>query len=169
MIIVCEGMDNSGKTTLAQTLAKELLAVYIKCERPLDAGRTPMAAYRRMLSNAEGYSKYVILDRSPVISEPIYGTVIRGEHRLSPIDVKLGLDQIDFVIYCRPPTPVIMGSINDRDQMPGVLSNLDALISAYDRFFGTSCPIHDHKRAMYNYLDDDSETLIKDIKGAVHS
>lgn len=135
MLIVAEGMDNSGKTTLVATLAKALHATYIKAERPLNPSGYAMGAYRNMLQHAQRYAPHVICDRSPFISEPIYGTIIRGNHGVSALDIAEGLKQIDLVIYCRPDDETILGTIGHRPQMEGVVSHAPSLLYAYDKYF----------------------------------
>lgn len=133
MIIFVEGMDNSGKTTLCQWLAKKLLAMYVKAERP--PARPNVSAYIQTIRYAEIYAGSVICDRVPFISEPIYGTVLCGGHRLSSRDIQQGIMQAYRIIYCRPPDSVILGSLDSREQMEGVVENSRQLLAAYDKCF----------------------------------
>lgn len=131
MIIVVEGPDNSGKTTLAQVLTRYLKGCYVKTElRPV---RSPLEvyAYHNVLRAADSYAGNVIADRHHIISEPIYGNLLRNGHCIPDDIIRYCASEI-FAIYCRPPTPVIMVK-NGREQMDGVEDNLEEIIRAYDQ------------------------------------
>lgn len=133
MIIVVEGPDNVGKTTLGLWLAKELRAVYVKVERPKRA--VDLVAYQHFLETANSYSGWVVADRHVAISEPIYGPICRGGHDLKDSDLEMCLARLAAIIYCRPPTARIMSTLAERPQMEGVVQNTSAIIDAYDRWW----------------------------------
>ena len=133
MIIVVEGPDNAGKTTLCQYIAKKMRAVLIKAERPSKG--PDLQAYTNMLEVARLYSGIVVTDRHVAISEPIYGTIIRGGHPLAEGDIVNARARIHAIVYCRPPTPAILSTIADRSQMEGVLDHAERIIMAYDELF----------------------------------
>jgi cytidylate kinase len=162
MIIVVEGPDNAGKTTLAQQIAKDLKAVLIKVERPKRA--IDLVAYQGLLHKAAEYSGAVVADRHVAISEPIYGTIIRGGHELKPEDIMLCMAELDVVIYCRPFRDKIIGSIRSRPQMDGVVENTRAIIDAYDEFFNPAGWDHRAKLAVFNYEHQKTEDLIQSLK-----
>lgn len=98
MLIVVEGPDATGKTTLAKKIAKVLHAKYMHHKRP------PKDAYtyfRRALKEAR--TKNVVCDRW-IFGSPIYANVLGHEHRLSRMDydallkeaIELGL----VLIHC---------------------------------------------------------------------
>lgn len=132
MIIIVEGPDNSGKTTFALALAKKLRAVFIKAERPDQA--LDLLSYQGIIEHAQKYSGFVVSDRHLAISEPIYGSAIRGGHSLKPEDIEVCLKRIHAVVYCRPPTEVIMATLADREQMDGVQEKALDIIGAYDHY-----------------------------------
>lgn len=133
MIIVVEGHDNSGKTTLGAQIAKAIRAVYIKAERP-SAG-PDLLVYHSILREAQRYSGHVVADRHVAISEPIYGPICRGSHDLNQGDIALCLGDIGLLIYCRPPDDVILKTMGDRPQMDGVIDHAPEILKAYDSFF----------------------------------
>src|SRR5690554_3611457 len=86
MIIIVEGMDGTGKTTLVQQLA-HLLEVkprkYVGSLGPSDdyrlvlVNRTISEITELEIASAEGRSIKRLYDRFPLISEAIYGPVLR--------------------------------------------------------------------------------------------
>lgn len=100
-MIVIEGMDGSGKTTLAKQLAKELGVQYFHHgEPPKD-----FADFRRKcVRSAILFQRPIIQDRSPFISESIYGMF---RNREPYITVEKSQEQLKsalgvIIIYCRP-------------------------------------------------------------------
>lgn len=130
MIIVIEGPDNTGKTTLGLAIAKQLRAVFVKAERPSSGVR--LQNFHNILEYAKTYSGTVVADRHVAISEPIYGQIIRGGHQLDPSEMSACLNRIDVIVYCRPPRDRILETIDERPQMEGVVTKLNEIIHAYD-------------------------------------
>lgn len=78
MIIILEGPDGGGKTTLARELA-ELLRLEYRHEGPPPPNVNVLHHYGRLLDDAR--SKDVVFDRL-ALGERIYGPLLRGEDRL---------------------------------------------------------------------------------------
>lgn len=160
MIIVVEGPDNGGKTTLAQYLAKQLRAVFVKVERPRRA--VDLTAYQNILEVARSYSGIVVTDRHVAISEPIYGKIVRGGHDLKEADILLCLDRLDAVIYCRPPIERIIATISERAQMEGVVENTTAIVQAYDDWYNENLSRF-RFIGHYDYTEDDSRVVLHNL------
>jgi adenylate kinase family enzyme len=99
-MVIIEGPDGSGKTTLAQSLSESLGM------RVLHAGGPPKDAVELLKRvRAQKGSRGDILDRCGLISEFVYGTVLRGKPFLTKAQVLTYLNR-DFsgwiIIYCRP-------------------------------------------------------------------
>lgn len=161
-IIVVEGVDNSGKTTLALELAKRLRAVFVKVERPAKGNDLP--AFSNILEVASLYSGIVVIDRHVAISEPIYGEIIRGGHALREDEMKSAIARVTDIVYCRPPTDVIMGTLEVRGQMEGVVKHAAELLKAYDFLFEEDVPGVGHKLHRYDYTQKDAlVNLLKEL------
>lgn len=132
MIIVVEGPDGSGKSTFARALSNFLHCIYIKSEvRPVKDVFYPLD-YHRFLRNIDADVGNVVSDRHVIVSEPIYGSIIRGGHILREDDIRRAASDC-FAVYCRPPTPTILQNIESSEQMKGVVDNAHDLIREYDR------------------------------------
>ena len=145
-MIIVEGMDNSGKSTLIANIANRFGLKVIKRSGPPAANVTVAVSAREA---EEAFiletltflvlSPQVIYDRFPIISEGIYGPLLRNknvferegttwEHWLNR------LRQCNpLVIYCRPPEEKILCFSPEREQMQGVTDNARLLIHRYDQ------------------------------------
>lgn len=139
--VVIEGMDNQGKSTLVQKLAHDLKTCKV-------------ATYRKpkCLADVQDYSEWLrkcpfplILDRHPLISELIYGTVL-GRGAIVTEDYsrrELAREGI-LVVHCRPMQAPLF---DEREQMEGVIENAAKLYLMYDSFMETI------PHTIYNWLN----------------
>lgn len=137
-LIILEGMDNTGKTTLGNFLSQKTGLELIHSPGAHQIGNQ---VYRWMADHfeIETQGRPIIYDRFPLLSEEIYGKVLRGgnlfEH--SP-EGRFGyslLQDIDpLIIYCEPPEEQI-NFWGQRDQMKGVKDNWETLLTSYREFF----------------------------------
>lgn len=139
-IIIVEGVDGSGKTTLIRTL-REYSSVYFWIA---SSSRRPQTILQlRDAIHWLGQCSYlklpIICDRYPVISEEVYGPVMRdgsllnqlGQRELGDVTEFLSF-QVDRIIYCRPPIEVIKENLKKNKQMDGVIERLPKLLQRYD-------------------------------------
>jgi hypothetical protein len=143
MLIIVEGMDSTGKTTLINKIrAKFPQFVYTK---PVPSkgpegisGQDMVDGTKALFAKVLAGDDY-ISDRVNMVSEFIYGPICRGHSRLT-------LDQLDeilpqfyqiqpIVIYCRPSTEAVIKGLSQGFQMAGVATFAWELLDAYDYFF----------------------------------
>mgnify|MGYP000844624393 CR=1 FL=1 len=115
-------------------------------------------------------SKYTILDRLSLISEPVYGEVLRGKQTITQEMWYLlwnrFLELEPIIIYCRPHSKRIL-EFGERGQMDGVIDNAPSLLGAYDALMTritqdmVLVPDNPHFTfRLYNYdYDPDADTL----------
>jgi tRNA uridine 5-carbamoylmethylation protein Kti12 len=133
-MIIIEGVDNSGKTTLCNKLSEAFdLNIWIR-EGPVKDKRILVDRIR------ESFLKHDddILDRHPIISEMVYGAVIRHNNLLGDWEfnyLALLVKQNPLIIYCRPPNRKII-KFGRRKQMKGVKERIYRLMDRYDWVFG---------------------------------
>ena len=154
-MIIVEGMDNSGKTTLISRLTKDLGLKVVKSPTPLDmAFEDAQVWLAEQLQNNEPLTIY---DRFHPISEVVYGPILRGVHHypvVQWVEIMYKLNRCrPTIIYCRPSTATIL-DWKERDQLTGVMDRAPALIEAYDHIFTTViknlCMLTFH----YDYVED---------------
>lgn len=146
-MILVEGPDNSGKSTLIEQLAKEF--DLFKCDRPHGPPKTPEELLNRTLDVQNFYkSKMVIMDRNPVIGESIYGPILRGHNMWDDLDEKMNceaelfsklLSGTIFLIYCRPPRETLLDlsthqvkDYDTREHLESLSKNKSKIVDAYD-------------------------------------
>lgn len=148
-MIVVEGVDNTGKTTLIKRLMRCFPQLeYVKSLGP--------ATEREMIDFVMKYfemkdNKNIIFDRFPLIVESVYGPVVRDackihHDRIVKLD-KLFRRQRPLIIYCDRSLEDILKTFHEREQMEGVEDKIEALKAYYELrlSFFTDCTVR------YNY------------------
>jgi hypothetical protein len=103
-LIVVEGPDNSGKSTLALRIAHRFGLVVHESEGPPTETETINQRIRRYAERDRNNPLPCVYARHPVVSQPIY-SAIKG-NRGDVVDVNLTMDfycvQQPILIYCDP-------------------------------------------------------------------
>lgn len=143
-MIVVEGPDGAGKTTLIERLSKDLqIAVapkFVKSDGE-GSGTNDLfgEAYKDVVTMLD--RPVMIYDRHPLISEYIYGPIVRG---IVPPDfltsqahatLRMMAEQV-HVIWCLPSLQTCMENVidyspNAPQQMLGVDESIEAIYSMY--------------------------------------
>lgn len=135
-IIVVEGVDASGKSTLMEnlrTVPGYFLLLRHSC-RPLKS--YDIARFLQFIEN-ESSAMVRVVDRHPLISEPIYGPILRNENLVekiyNPDQVVRRLERtVARIIYCRPAVARIKENLRNRPQLAGIETHIDELVKRYD-------------------------------------
>lgn len=120
-MIIVEGPDGSGKTTLIQRLASELdLPIAPRVVTKDMEAMVDLQAWTE--KNIRAGFQPVIFDRHRMISEPIYGPIFREKPQPGFEDIHwftemmVGLyDMEPIIIYCLPPLEVVWHNIRGDD------------------------------------------------------
>lgn len=139
-MIVVEGVDNSGKSTILYDIASKLNLYSLKvASRPKHINDV-LDCLDLVKKWDQDCGKKLIVDRLQMISEYIYGPICRqtgiitdgvfegwleAEHHAKPLTPYV-------IIHCRPPTDRIVKTILERNQMAGVNEHLQELVDRYD-------------------------------------
>ena len=128
-MIILEGCDNAGKSTLALQLAEDLKIFHARSfKKPKSL--QDILSHHRWLSECPAQ---VVTDRHPTISELVYGPIIRQNTLSCLTEAKrVASLQTTYLVYCRPPFHTMVSTLGQRKQMDGVLDRFHALSKAYD-------------------------------------
>ena len=159
MKIIILGMDNTGKTTLALQLSKELdLPVIKSCGPKVSKNQMDNFILENILSQEDAiYERFVFFE------EMVYGSILRGKSNYSFKDslFKNILNSDAIIIYCRPHKRNIK-QWNNREQMEGVIDNSDKLIKRYDKVI-RKAEKHGLKVIRYNYIVENVQNVISKL------
>jgi hypothetical protein len=155
-IVIVEGPDGSGKTTLLKNLRSQSTQYFWVMS---SSGRPKTIEQLKEAVGYIGQSAYlklhIICDRFPLISEAVYGPVVRGRCLLDQLDERnqkfleeLLTGEIERIIYCRPPLEQIKYNLKENLQMTGVYQLIEKLVRRYDEVMDE---LRDSNVKVYNY------------------
>lgn len=136
MMVIIEGMDNSGKSSLIDKLLPSYPFSVIHSRTYWDEDPDHWVKGIQEVMEA-ATRRDIFCDRFPVITESVYGPVLRGKNVLSDHpswpDLLQELARVQpVIIYCRPPLHKLV-QWGTRGQMDGVKERALDLIAQYDR------------------------------------
>lgn len=121
MAIIIEGIDNSGKSTLAQQIYSEMsLSSIIESEGP---PKYPGEIEERIVRYS-AFSSDTIFVRHPAVSQPIYGAV-RGADPVNQALVDQFYRERHLFIYCDPMQRKLVGHAVKDDEDPKHLAAIE--------------------------------------------
>jgi hypothetical protein len=157
-LIVLEGMDGSGKTTLGLGLYEELKLPFVKTISPVKQGLKEHVRFHFYLFHmAEEMD--IVVDRLSLISHAVYGNALLGKNVLEEYSgydrlIQKFLQTAPLIIYCNPPQL----NLDSNPQMSGVKENAKDLMLRYHAIMsGLKCraglPVY-----MYDYTKPATKT-----------
>lgn len=131
--IIIEGPDGAGKSYAIEHIRSAINIPLYPIQGP---PKSPSDAVNMVTTalDAEGY----IFDRFPLISEMIYGPIIRNTHIFDPSWLKRLNPEEDFIVYVRPSRDVILShQLESKPHKPlehvrKVQEKHNKIIDAYD-------------------------------------
>lgn len=139
-MILVEGLDNTGKTTLVADLA----ARYPQLKMRPSIGNNHDRKQIREAAYEESYkdNPLMLADRSRIISEWVYGPILKKRELAYTYDVwmrylTLWSMKTHYVVFCWRHMDNIVASLDEREQLPGVANNLEALADRYTQMMNT--------------------------------
>ena len=132
-MIILEGTDNTGKTTLAQDLVARFHHLGLYMVKSPGSGPT-LGDW--IIKELKKNDQAAIYDRF-FFSEYVYGPVLRGKvcytRTQDPEMVRLMCKAQPVVIWCSRPPERIAVSFDEREQMEGVVDNLKQIEEKYQQ------------------------------------
>ena len=171
MIVILEGPDGSGKTTLADNI-RNSAETYVHLIR--SNSKPPRAAdiflYTQWLDRfPKGMG--LIVDRHPLISEYVYGPILRDKclHNFSLETIRNFLED-QLIVYCRPSFRAVIDNVLKGEHRIGVDKQAGELIQKYDEVMaelknlGANILLHNYEhnpgetlQGINNHLKQDTE------------
>ena len=159
-MIIVEGMDNSGKSTLAKHLAEKFGLEYLHSPSEYRNDTKLMIdwALKQLLDQ-----KLAVYDRFSPISDRVYGPVLRGGTPYN--DTIAGKSAVELlktvphlIIYCRPERERIL-NFGSREQMDGVTSQATKLLEEYDALM-SKMQLEGYDIITYNYAEPEGYEFV---------
>lgn len=159
MIIVLEGPDNAGKTTLARKLRHQLTSV--KYYHP--GGKPDDSAHEAEFLNQQSamFRSTIphIIDRVTCISQQVYNPDPVLDHLRQQMAAEM-IEAGVVVIYCRPPNEVLMDTANfswraeeTEEHRQKIITRAHEFIERYDKVMtGIPCISYDWRDAPHAEL-----------------
>lgn len=158
MLIIIEGPDNTGKTTLARRLQDVFSLEYIHCSKPKTDN--PFQEYCDLI---EGIQKPTVIDRAH-LGEYVYSQLWRGgctitEKQFEYLDL-MCMDKFNYVIviHAQAPNDIILERCKKNDEkllLPHQIEHCSELFK--DIVSKTQIPVinyFSHLQAVEEFVDD---------------
>lgn len=165
--IVVFGCDNSGKTTLCNTIASYLKNEGMNAYVTHSCGPGSILKHINFLAEVLKDKKdkgleIQIFDRFPIIEEFVCGNVLRGFDSFKPYpeSVSKFMGKVPLFIHCDPGIDFIE-NWGEREQMDGIKENARNLFNMYK-----AVPMHfniESRTVKYDYTKDNPSYLSKSI------
>lgn len=132
MNIVVYGCDNSGKTSLANHIADRFKFEYVRSK---GGPKMDLIEVLQYINQNLCAPENKVFDRFTPIEEFANGIALRNENRIATcfIDTSEFFRNVDLFIYARPDMDTVK-NFGEREQMDGIISNIDQLRSLYDYY-----------------------------------
>lgn len=136
-MIILEGPDGGGKTTLLEDLREQYpsIPVHDRASSSGADGGPVVDLFDWVLIDVPTWSSQELsfYDRHPLVSEYIYGPIIRGtmDPRFHTTPHLRRLMRRALTIVCLPPLEVVRASVSAERDMSGVTTHIDAIWHSY--------------------------------------
>ena len=158
-VIILEGCDGGGKTTLANRLRDELGYCIVKTGPPV-VGEDTLTSYMAALLVAHSGGDKTVFDRH-YLGETIYGPLLRGVDTLGPVK-RAAIERVietcgARMIICCPPWDVLVAGWRSKDDL---LTRVEQLRHVHDRY------LEEAERLglrIYDWTASDAEETLKGL------
>ena len=156
-MLIVEGPDGAGKTTLIKKLQEHWgLEVSPRVVSKDAEAMTDLKHWTE--DNVMTAPHNLIFDRHRLISEPIYGSILRSEQQPGFGDVQWMTAMMGqfyasdpLIIYCLPPLEVVKANIEGDEDNTVVKNHIDAIYTAYTARAALDATLSPRSTVIYDY------------------
>lgn len=155
-MVVIDGPDNSGKSTLVNRLVEDIGIPHQHSEGPWKTRRGLLESLEEIdIKNSS--DDFFLQDRYGLISELIYQPILRPDNRIINItDQPEGeywkkLVKMEFLVICMPPMERLFDEASLASQPKEIIANMDSIINAYRNFIYMIKPNEDIRLFVYDW------------------
>lgn len=167
-MIIVEGPDGGGKTTLLNKLHTEFELPI--AERVVSKEAEALVSLKHWVEhNVYLGFQTVLFDRHRLISEPIYGPILRDEPEEGFDDVHWLSDMMwkfyeckPAIIYCLPPLETVMDNVRDDADNRVVRSQIKSIYSAYCARAALDLSLSP-STILYNYEETSLDMVVRQV------
>jgi len=164
-VLIVEGPDGAGKTTLIKKLQAQFgLEV---APRVVSKDAEALVDLKHWVEdNVITAPHKLIFDRHRLISEPIYGPVLRGEQQPGFIDTHWMTAMLGqfyagepLIIYCLPPLETVKANIADDPDNMVVKDHIEGIYAAYTARAALDATLSPRSTVIYDYTEHVDDPL----------
>jgi hypothetical protein len=170
-VIVLEGPDGGGKTTLLRQLVSMYpnIPVHSRASSSGVAGGPVANLYEWAVLDVQSWRRKPLhfYDRHPFVSEYVYGPTCRGimDDRFHTTRLRRSFARDALLIVCLPPLEAVRASVSAERDMVGVSTHIDAIWHLYASLRATWT--HPAGLLFYDYTRDTIHRLVPHINAHV--
>lgn len=182
-MLIFTGMDNSGKTTIVNKVARELGLPIVKSLGPHHSIDEKHIWLLDQMTREKNFPGSVIFDRFLPFEEMVYGKVLRDGpvYSLNDPYMKSLRDLNPTIVYTRPHSSTIF-NWDGREQMEGVMEQKEKLLAAWDDLMwglmarGWNVQVYDYQaenekeeesRKLHDHIMNLGEMFLQGMKDAL--
>lgn len=182
-MLIFTGMDNSGKTTIVNKVARDLGLPIVKSLGPYHSIDEKHIWLLDQMTREKNFPGSVIFDRFLPFEEMVYGKVLRDGpvYSLNDPYMKSLKDLNPTIVYTRPHSSVIF-NWDGREQMDGVMEQKEKLLAAWDDLMwglmarGWNVQVYDYQaenekeeesRKLHDHIMNLGEMFLQGMKDAL--
>lgn len=135
--IIVEGPDGAGKSTLIQTLSRDLDLPVNQNRSCTSTGGPVKNLNQWIVDDLRSWDTKTtsLYDRHPMVSDHIYGPVLRKEVQIHlPFGYYRRFVEDAIVVLCLPPLGNVTTNLESEDQLAGVWENIATIYSLYEAY-----------------------------------
>lgn len=165
-MIIVEGPDGAGKSTLVEMMTRKLLLP--QAPRVVSKDAQAMVDIKAWVEeNVKGGFQRTIFDRHRLVSEFIYGPLLRRKQEEGFDDIEWVNEMLfrlyalrPIIVYCLPPLGEVKKNLKNDENNRVVRSKIPQMYTLYAHRIGLDMIAHGHRTLLYDYTQDRADEII---------